>query len=68
MSFNILPIFSELLFSVRESEFSCFDGGVPSTGPFATRLDPFSWFGPSKGDFSMSHASNVLLRSGNMVQ
>ena len=41
MPLNIFPILSEFLFSMRESEFSHFDGGIPGTGPFATHLDFF---------------------------
>ena len=51
MSFNVFGVLSELVFSMRESEFNCFDGGVPGTGPFATRLDFFDGFRLPKGDF-----------------
>ena len=65
---NIFSIFSEFVFTVRESEYGCFDGGVPSAGPFTAHLDLLCWFWSSKGNFSRSHASNVLFRSGYMMQ
>jgi len=44
MTFNVLSIVSEFLYPVEESEFNCFEGGIPCTGPFATRLDLLGWF------------------------
>ena len=66
--FNIFSIFSEFLLAMRGSEFNHFDGGIPGAGPFATHLDLLGWLRSTKGDFSRSHASNVLFRSGYMVQ
>jgi len=68
MALNVLPIFPEFMFAVRESKFDRFDGGIPSAGPLAARLDLFGWLRSTKGYFSRSHASKVLFRSGNMVQ
>ena len=39
MSLNVFSILPKFLLLVRKSEFSRFDGGVPSAGPFAARLD-----------------------------
>jgi len=68
MALDVLPIFLEFMFTVRESKFDCFDGGIPSAGPLAAHLDLFGWLRSTKGYFSRSHASKVLFRSRNMVQ